>query len=161
MDFTVPPNKLQSISTIEPPPPIQEHWMTILELIAKEKRQTIPRAIAAYWRAKLEKFPDSEVTEFILETPWRYLPQADEVFLGLLEKRERLAAQREQDKHKQWLAEQEAARIDGRAATQADYDRLKKQLRERVFSPSWGRRKPKASTSEIPNQEKSRRRGND
>jgi hypothetical protein len=80
---------------------------------------------------------DSEVYDALRSQAWESCPNVYQVISVINRRREEAYEKAEAEKHQVWLEEQRQAEREGKLATQEDYDRLRKHLRERLASGDW------------------------
>lgn len=103
-------------------------WEIALIAMAQDKRHDLPElTLESCWRAKLKAFRDKEICDALQLWAGEFFPCVDDV-IGIIERRRELAAV-----NKPWndyKAAQEQAAVEGKLATDEDYERLRAHCRE-------------------------------
>jgi hypothetical protein len=105
-------------------------WVGIVVQMAQDKRHDMGPGILSYWKVKLQKYGDIEITQALLGSGWEFFPSVDNVISAINANRAVAAGERADLEWQQWRRTQKAAEANGLLATDEQYDELRKTFKK-------------------------------
>ncbi len=122
--------------------PSAPQWITLLLQMAQDKRHDLAPGILLYWKAKLQKYGDIEISQALMTSGWEFFPSVDNV-ISLIEANRSAASEAKGDvEWQQWKQRQKDAEEKGLLATDKQYSELR-QTFEKAAKGEFGTVKPK------------------